>query len=253
MGGGRLTDKVVVVTGAAGGIGSAAARAFAAEGGQVAAIDADGGMLDSLDSELGVGHMHLVADVSDEDQVARSLEQVAQKLGRVDVLFNAAGIQLLELDAPVDRLDLDVWQRTLAVNLTGLYLCCKHGLRQMIPRQSGSIINCGSPTALSGRGWRYHAYSASKGGVHALTRAMAGAYGSDGIRVNCIVPGVIETAMTAPVRDDPGRVGEIVGRTLLGRLGRPDDLVGISVFLASDESAFATGGTYVVDGGLLIT
>lgn len=249
----RLQDKVTAVTGAASGIGRAAAMAFAGEGGTVVAIDRDEIGIRSLVETLGHNHLALPADLSDEEQVKAVFDAIESHYHRLDVLYNCAAIQLVDSDAPVDRLDLAVWQKTIAVNLTGVFLCCKYGASLMLRTRSGSIINCGSPTAISGRGSAHHAYSASKGGVHALTKAMAVAYGSAGIRVNCVVPGATETPMTQAMMSDPDAVSRLKSRSVLGRLGKPEDLVGIAVFLASDESSHATGSTFIVDGGINVT
>jgi NAD(P)-dependent dehydrogenase (short-subunit alcohol dehydrogenase family) len=256
---GRLLGKVAVVTGAAGGIGGAAAQRFADEGASVVALDkvqaaqASGENADASDENSTENMLYLQADVTEESQVAAAFETVREEFGRLDVLYTCAGIQLLDADKQVDNLEMDAWSRTLAVNLTGVYLCCKYAVRMMLERNAGSIINCSSPLAVSGRGWRYHAYSASKGGVHALTKAMAAAYGPRGIRVNAIVPGTVQTAMTAALGVDPARIGELTQRAALRRLARPQDIAGAAVFLASDESSYVTGSTYSVDGGLLIT
>jgi NAD(P)-dependent dehydrogenase (short-subunit alcohol dehydrogenase family) len=242
----RLSGKLAVVTGAAGGIGGAAAKALRSEGARIAAMDLKG-------LDIGPDDMSSEVDVTDEIQVSQAFHEIGLRIGVPDILVNCAGVQLLDRDSQVDSLELETWQRTIAVNLTGTFLCSKHALALMLPNGRGSIINIGSPTGITGRGWRYHAYSASKGGVQALTRAMAVAYGSRGIRVNCVVPGTIETGMTAALLHDPIRVEELVKRTALGRLGRPDDLAGVVVFLASSESSYVTGATYVVDGGLLVT
>jgi NAD(P)-dependent dehydrogenase (short-subunit alcohol dehydrogenase family) len=249
----RLAGKIAAVTGAASGIGRAAARAFAAEGARLALIDRHEDGVRELAHALGPGHLALCADVTVESQVAAAFATMLAAFGRLDVLYNCAAIELFGADAPVDHLDLDVWRKTLEANLTGVFLCCKHGVGLMLRTRSGSIINCGSPTAISGRGARHHAYSASKGGVHALTRAMAASYGAFGIRVNCIVPGATRTAMTAELFQDSEAVAQLSARSALGRLGEPEDLAGIAVFLASDESSLATGSTFVVDGGIHIT
>ena len=250
----RLDKKVAAVTGAASGIGRALALAFADEGACVIALDQANEPLGRLATALGPAHLALSTDVAEEAAVAAAFKTIADRYGRLDVLLNCAGVQLVDADTQVHRLDLEAWRRTLDVNLTGLFLCCKYGLQIMLGERRGSIINCGSPTGMTGRGWRFHAYSASKGGVLALTKAMAAAYGPSGIRVNCLVPGTIRTGMTRAIFDEGGsRTAELTERTALRRLGEPGDLVGAAVFLASDESAYVAGTTLVVDGGLLVT
>src|SRR5262249_46084070 len=150
----------------------AAARAFVAEGATVGLLDRAADALAELAAELGAASFPLLADVTDERSVQQAFEEVERRYGRLDVLYNCAAIQLLTADAPVHELDLAVWERTLAVNLTGVFLSCKHGVRLLLKSGGGSIINCGSPTGLTGCGAGWDAYSASKGGVMALTRAM---------------------------------------------------------------------------------
>jgi NAD(P)-dependent dehydrogenase (short-subunit alcohol dehydrogenase family) len=251
--GDRLEGKVAAVTGATSGIGRAAAIGFAAEGAVVIACGRNPQELERLAAELGPKHLTIQMDVASEPSVAAAFERVRERHGRLDVLYNCAGIQLLAHDSPVDRLELQTWNETLGVNLTGMFLSCKHGVQLMLERGQGSIINCGSPTGISGRGWRYHAYSTSKSGIVGLTKAMAAAYGPRGIRVNVIIPGTVRTGMTEPLFEDGTRIAELTQRTALRRLGEPEDLVGVAVFLASDESAYATGAMFVVDGGLLVT
>jgi NAD(P)-dependent dehydrogenase (short-subunit alcohol dehydrogenase family) len=248
----RLAGKIAVVTGAGSGIGRAAARAFVAEGAQVGLLDRNGPAVESEAAELGPAAFPLVCDVSQEDHVRAAFAEVSRRHGRLDVLYNCAGIELMGQDARAHELELAVWQQIMAVNLTGVFLCCKHALPLMLSRGKGSIINCGSPTALTGCGAGEEAYSSSKGGVMALTRVMAIDYARDGIRVNAVVPGTIDTPMNAPVLSDPKMRAELIAGEPIGRLGLPEDLAGIAVFLASDESSFATGATFVVDGGLII-
>ena len=251
---GRLSGKVAVITGACGGIGRAAATGFALEGARVIAFDLREDSIGSLVDELGADHHGVAVDVREESRVEAAFASVAERYGKLDILFNCAGVQIVDRDAPVDALDLETWQTTLATNLTGTFLCSKYALRQMLNQNHGSIINCGSPTGLSGRGWRYHAYSASKGGISALTKAMAAAYGPLQVRVNCLVPGPVRTGLTEAIFDAGSeQLQELVERTALRRLGEPKDLVGAAVFLASDESTYVTGATLIVDGGLLIT
>lgn len=248
----RLTDKVAVITGAGSGIGRAAARAFVAEGATVGLLDRAVDAIDTLARELGPSAFPLVADVTDEASVQRAFEAVERRAGRLDVLYNCAAIQLLDADTLVHELDLAVWNRTIAVNLTGVFLCCKYGVALMLRNGGGSIITCGSPTGVTGCGAEWEAYSASKGGVMALTRAMAVAYARDGVRVNNVVPGMTQTALIAPLLADPERRAEMAQGAPMGRLGTPEDLAGVAVFLASDESRYTTGANFTVDGGICI-
>jgi NAD(P)-dependent dehydrogenase (short-subunit alcohol dehydrogenase family) len=250
---GRLAGKVAAVTGAASGIGRAAAVAFAAEGARLALIDRHAEGVRALAALLGPGHLALAVDVGVEAQVVDAFAKIDTTFGALNVLYNCAAIELIDADAPVDRLDLNAWLTTLATNLTGVFLCCKHGVRLMQRARSGSIINAGSPTAISGRGAEYHAYSAAKGGVHALSRSMAVSYGPLGIRVNLIVPGATRTTMTASFFEDPAAVARRAARAPLGKLGEPEDYVGLAIYLASDESSHATGATFIVDGGINVT
>lgn len=245
----RLRGKVAVITGAGSGIGQAAARAFLAEGATVGLLDRSGEAINRLTGELGPESFPLRADVADESAVKGAFERVGHRFGRLDVLYCCAGVQLHGQDAQAHELDLQVWQRTMDINLTGAFLCCKHAIPLMVQR-GGSIILCGSPTGLIGCATGYDAYSASKGGMMALTRVMAMDYARDGIRVNNILPGTIRTPLTDPMLADPTERAGTVAGVPLGRLGEPEDLTGIAVFLASDESSYATGANFIIDGGL---
>lgn len=249
---GRLDQKVAVISGAAGGIGGAAARAFHAEGAMVGLLDRDIALLDRTAEELGEMAFTLPADITDEASVESAFMEVKRRAGRLDVLYNCAAVQLHGRDAIGHLLDLSVWSQTLQINLTGMLLCCKHGIRLMLESGGGSIINCGSPTGLTGDGAGYTAYSASKGGVFALTRVLAADYAKHGIRVNTVVPGATRTPLTRQLLDDPEIEAQIASSIPLGRIAVPEDLIGIAVYLASDESRHATGASFIVDGGEML-
>ena len=241
-----------MVTGAGSGIGRAAARTFVAEGAVVGLLDRSAEALEELAEEVGPSCFQVVTDITEEACVQRAFEEVASRFGRLDVLYNCAAVQLHNQDIRAHELELSTWEKTLAVNLTGLFLCCKHGIRLMLESGGGSVINCASPTAVTGCGSPYTAYSSSKGGVLSLTRVLAIEYAEENIRVNSIIPGTIRTPLIEELLANPDIAHELLGGTPMKRLGTPEDLTSLAVFLAADESNFATGATFTVDGGLSI-
>lgn len=246
----RLAGKVGIVTGAAGGIGSAAVRAFAAEGATVGLLDRDPAMLATVADRLGGRGIALPADVTDEDSVRAAVSRWRQHRAHADFVYVCAGQQLHGADGPAGEVSLDTWNRTLAVNLTGAFLTVKHVIPLLRSAPGGSLILCGSPTGLTMSGRGYAAYAASKAGMMSLARTVAADYAADGIRANVIVPGTTQTPLiTALLEDDATRDALLAG-TPLGRLGTSEDLTGIAVYLASDESKYATAATFCVDGGL---
>jgi NAD(P)-dependent dehydrogenase (short-subunit alcohol dehydrogenase family) len=250
---GRLDDLVCVVTGAAGGIGGGAARAFVREGAFVGLLDRSDQTLSAMVEELGSRSFALPCDVTKEEEVRAAFEAVKEQFGRLDVLYTCAAVQLVGEDAPIHEVTLEVWERTQAVNMRGVFLCCKHAASLMIETgRAGSIINCGSPTGLTMCGAGFTAYSASKAGVMGLTRVMAADLAAYGIRVNGIVPGTIETPLTRELIADPVVHAQLVAGEPIGRIGTPEDMSGIAVFLASAESSFATGAHFHVDGGISV-
>lgn len=244
----RLTGKTALVTGAGAGIGRVIADRFVAEGARVVYADRDASAASA--AAVADSTRAVTMDVSDERSVEDAFATLSTEGWTPDVLVVNAGIQLFGQDAEVADLDLEVWQRTIAVNLTGAFLTLKHGVRGMLALGGGSIILTGSPTAVRGEGSDFTAYSSSKAGMHGLGRTVAAAYAKRGIRVNTVGPAYTETGLVQAIIDDPEARAGIVGRIPMGRAGAPADLEGIYVFLASDESAFATGAVFPVDGGM---
>ena len=250
---GRLDGKVIVVSGAGSGIGRGAATSFVREGATVGLLDRNADAIGAMAAELGERAVPLPCDVTDEASVAAAFAEVERRFGRLDALFAYAAVQLVGEDAPVHELDLDVWERTYAVNARGVFLCDKHAARLMIAGgKGGLIVNCGSPTGVTMCGGEYTAYSSSKAAVMGLTRVLAGNLAKHGIRVNGIVPGSIVTPLTQKLYDDPVIAAELQALHPIGRVGTPEDMNGIAVFLASDDSKFATGAHFFVDGGISV-
>lgn len=247
----RLTGKTALITGAGAGIGRAIADAFVAAGARVVYADRDEAAATSAVSAAGASALALKVDISDEASVEAGFSAASAAGFAVDVVVANAGIQLFGQDAKTADLDLEVWQKTIGVNLTGTFLTVKHAVRTFLAAGTqGSIICTGSPTGLNGEGSDFAAYSSSKGGIHSLVRATAMAYAGDGIRVNTVVPGYTETGLVTTISSDSDARAGIVGRTPLGRAGTPADVTGIMTYLASDEASFATGAIFRVDGGM---
>jgi NAD(P)-dependent dehydrogenase (short-subunit alcohol dehydrogenase family) len=247
---GRLSGKSALVTGAASGIGRAVATRFAREGALVAFVDRDrdGAAAAVAGLDGGTDAYALEADVTDEQAVAGAFASLKERAGDVDIAVANAGVQFFGQDAAAGRLDLQVWLRTLEINLTGTFLTVKHAVRSMIGH-GGSIIVTGSPTGIVGGGRGFTAYSTSKAGIHGLTRVVAADYAAAGIRVNAVIPGYTETPLVHAIAEDEDARSALLSTVPLGRAGTPQDVEGIMVFLASDESAYATGALFIVDGG----
>jgi len=246
----RLTGKTALVTGAASGIGRQVALRFLREGARVAFADRDATGAAAVVEGLGPTARAVVMDISDEASVETAMAALVADGWSPDVVVANAGVQLFGQDAKAGDLDLDVWRRTIDINLTGTFLTLKHAVRAMLPRGGGSIILTGSPTGVRGEGDVFTAYSASKAGVHGLGRTVASAYARDGIRVNTVIPAYTETPLVSTLTDDAEARSAIVSRIPMGRSGTGADVEGIMVYLASDESSFATGAAFAVDGGM---
>ncbi len=245
---------MALITGAGKGMGRAAALLFAREGARVAALDVDGELADAVAAEIasaGGEALALAADVADGSEVKRAVDATVALFGALHVLYNNAGIWLPG-DGAVTELDEAAWERTLAVNLNGVFYCCRHGIPHLVAAGGGSVINVSSPDAVRPEPV-FDAYVASKGAVLSLTRSIAQYYGRFGVRANVLMPGPIVTPMTIPsFQQDPSYAEFSRRMTLLGRLGQPEDVAKVALFLASDDSAYVTGSVQWADGGWLL-
>ncbi|MFG2108042.1 3-oxoacyl-ACP reductase [Micromonospora chersina] len=245
---GRLQDRVAVVTGAGSGIGLATVRRFAAEGARVVCVD--------IDAEAGkraadeVAGEFVAADVADEAAVRDLFDGVAERHGRVDVAFNNAGISPPDDDSILET-GLDAWERVLRVNTTSVYLCCKYAIPHMRRQGKGSIINTASFVALMGAATSQIAYTASKGGVLAMTRELGVQFAREGIRANALCPGPVATPLLLELfAKDPERAARRLVHVPMGRFGNPEEIAAAVAFLASDDASFMTAAQFVVDGGI---
>jgi NAD(P)-dependent dehydrogenase (short-subunit alcohol dehydrogenase family) len=245
---GRLEGKVCVITGAGGGMGADAAVRFAEEGAQVTVADVDAESAQQVASP--VGGLAVQVDVSDEASVQAMYEAAVEHFGGIDVLYNNAGISPAD-DASILETDLEAWERVQAVNTRGVYLCCKHGIPHLLERGGGSVINVASFVALVGAATSQISYTASKGAVLSLSKELGVQFARQGIRVNALCPGPVETPLLLRIwSESPGAAERRLVHVPMGRLAQPREIVNAALFLASDESSYVNAATFVVDGGL---
>jgi NAD(P)-dependent dehydrogenase (short-subunit alcohol dehydrogenase family) len=237
----RLDGKVCVITGAASGIGAEIARLFGEEGGKVVGVDRDPG---------AVGELAIEADVTDSDQVRDMYTSARERLGRIDVLVNNAGINPTD-DTSVLEEPLEAWQRVQDVNVRGVMLCCKHGIPHLLDAGGGSVINVASFVALMGAAVSQISYTASKGAVLSLSRELGVEFARRGVRVNALCPGPVDTPLLRELfASDPQKAKRRLIHLPMGRFARAREIAHGALFLASDDSSYVTASTFLVDGGL---
>jgi NAD(P)-dependent dehydrogenase (short-subunit alcohol dehydrogenase family) len=245
---GRLDGKVCVITGAAGGMGREAALLFSEEGAQVCVADVNLEAAQTTASEARDAFAQQV-DVADEASVKAMMDATAERYGGIDVLYNNAGISPDD-DASILETSVEAWQRVQDVNVKGVFLCCKHGIPYLRNRGGGSVINVASFVALVGAATSQIAYSASKGAVLAMSRELAVQFAREGIRVNALCPGPVNTPLLKELfAKDPERAQRRLVHVPVGRFGEPEEIANAVLFLASDQSSFVTGSELFADGG----
>jgi NAD(P)-dependent dehydrogenase (short-subunit alcohol dehydrogenase family) len=238
---GRLAGKVCVITGAAGGIGAAAAETFEREEARVVGVDL---------LEHSVGELCLQADLADETAVRNVYARARAELGRIDVLFNNAGISPTD-DASALDTSLEAWERVQAANLRSVFLCCKHGIPCLLEDRGGSVINTASFVSVLGSATSQISYTASKGGVLALSRELGVELGRRGVRVNALCPGPVDTPLLRELyADDPEQAARRLVHVPMGRFARAEEIANAALFLASDESSYVNATAFLVDGGI---
>ena len=245
---GRLDNKVAVITGAASGIGRATARRFALEGASVVVADFDDAA--GRDVAKEIGGLFVQVNVADESSVVAMYETSAEAYGGIDILFNNAGISPADDDSILTT-GLDAWRRVQEVNLTSVFLCCKYGIPHLQARGGGSIINTASFVAVLGSATSQISYTASKGGVLAMSRELAVQFAREKIRVNALCPGPVNTPLLIELfAKDPERAARRLVHVPMGRFGEPEEIASAVLFLASDDASFVTASTFMVDGGI---
>ena len=245
---GRLEGKVAVITGGASGIGRETAKRFAEEGARVCVADLADEPGKETAAEIDGVYVH--ADVTDPDDVQAMYQEAAERFGGLDVLFNNAGISPPDDDSILET-ELDAWQRVQDVNLKSVYLCCKYGIPHLLERGGGSIINTASFVAVMGAAASQISYTASKGGVLAMSRELGVQFARQGVRVNALCPGPVNTPLLQELfAKDPEKAERRLVHLPMGRFAEATEIANGALFLASDESSYVTASTFLVDGGL---
>jgi NAD(P)-dependent dehydrogenase (short-subunit alcohol dehydrogenase family) len=245
---GRLDGKVCVITGAGGGMGADAAVLFTEEGARVCAADVDGDAATRVADEIG--GLAVQVDVGDSASVESMYRAAVEHFGGIDVLYNNAGISPAD-DASILETELEAWERVQAVNTRGVYLCCKHGIPYLLERGGGSVINVASFVAIVGAATSQISYTASKGAVLSMTRELGVQFARQGVRVNALCPGPVETPLLLRIwGETPGAAERRLVHLPMGRMAKPREIVNAALFLASDESSYVNAATFLVDGGL---
>jgi NAD(P)-dependent dehydrogenase (short-subunit alcohol dehydrogenase family) len=244
----RLAGKVAVITGGAGGIGRATAERFAAEGAKVAVVDLDEAAGTAVAES--VDGMFVKVDVTSAVEVEALYEAVSTNFGGIDICFNNAGISPPDDDSILDT-GLDAWRRVQEVNLTSVYLCCKYGIPHLLARGGGSVINTASFVATMGAATSQISYTASKGGVLSMSRELGVQFARQGVRVNALSPGPVNTPLLQELfAKDPERAARRLVHIPMGRFGQATEIAAAAAFLASDDSSFMTASNFLVDGGI---